>query len=95
VVSISLSHQVRNAELCVGIHCNPSPHVTRPERLPFLGYILSFRVAEIPNLITLHMARSNISDVAIVILGTDCAEVNEQFQDRILANARHANGCTN
>jgi hypothetical protein len=58
-------------------------------RLVF-GRILSFGVAEIPNLIALHTLRTQIANVGIVVGSARSSHINEQLEYSVFADSGHA-----
>jgi hypothetical protein len=92
---IPFPHQIRNAELGLGINCNPRPHIASALSDLIRWRILGFGVAKIPNLVALYMLRPNVANAAVVVGCAGRAEINEQFKYGVLADARHSDGRPN
>ena len=70
-------HERRN-QFCVRVNRNPSPNVSVSE-FPFLfgGYVLLFRVAELPNFIALNPLAFQVAESAVLIIGAGDPHVFE------------------
>ncbi len=53
----------------------------------FGGNVLCFRVAEGQNLVALDPLAGEVAEYVVLVLGTRCTEVHEEFGDRVLGCA--------
>lgn len=92
----SFSNEPGNSQFAVGINCDPSPNISKT-KLPdfFFWYVLTFRITERPNFITLNMAAIQSIQVLALIAFTCRAKINEQFNHGVLGNPRHSYGRAN
>ena len=83
----------RHHKFRVGINRGPGPHIAETQHaLQFGLHILLFALAESPYLIALDSAGRKVSHFAIVECLARLAKIGQQFEDRGLADARHADG---
>lgn len=90
---IPSSNKIGDNQFGIGINSNPSPNIPVPE-LAFLigGYILLFRIAELPDFVTLNPARFNSANSVMVKLLTRCSDTFQEAEDCSLGYSSHTAG---
>ena len=92
---VTLSDQPGANELGVGINRNPGPGATDTELiLAFVGDVLILSAYETPDFVTLHSTARQIHQRLVEVFRAGRAKFNQQFRNRVLGCARHANGGT-
>lgn len=91
--SVTLSDEVGNGQLCIGINSHPSPHVTVAEDALFLNRdVLFLSVAELPDFIALNSVRFHTANSAVMEVSARRSQLFQESEDGALGNASHAAG---
>lgn len=83
----------RDDQLRVGIERRPRPAIAPAGGLLFVAGVLLLRADERPNFITLETARTDATNLFVLIFRAGCAELDEQLHDGVLGDSCHADRC--
>jgi hypothetical protein len=70
-------------KLCIRVQRGPSPRIAPVFALMLWADLLLFAADETPYFIALNPATFQIAKGSILIIGTDCADLTEQFYNRV------------
>jgi hypothetical protein len=70
---------------------NPRPNVAVTELALFIGgNVLLFRIAELPDFVTLNPLALQVSQSAVLIVRARAAEITQKIQDSVLRHSGHS-----
>jgi len=79
---VTQAHEIGDRQLGICVNCGPGPHITVAEdAFPVSGNVLRFRIAELPDFVTLNPARLYSAYHAVVKFCAGLSYVFEQAQD--------------